>query len=117
MNLYRKEEIHETFTPSINRTDRTIAFSSRTWSYHLIDLIRWLKQNPEKMYVDVGREFWIDPVEVKEYLQKEFEITFETEEKFTVDQFKNYLLNSDDFGDAVYFLSPEKIKEYNNDKY
>jgi len=35
------------------------------------------------------------------------------EEKFTIQEIKNYLTSCDSFGDAVYFLSAEKIKEAN----
>lgn len=37
----------------------------------------------------------------------------EMEEKFTIEEIKNYLIKSDSFGDAVYFLSAEKIREAN----
>ena len=36
--------------------------------------------------------------------------------KFTVQEFKNYLLSVDSFGDAVYFLSENKIEEANHNK-
>ncbi len=35
------------------------------------------------------------------------------EEKFTIAEIKQYLISCDSFGDAVYFLSVEKIKEAN----
>jgi len=35
------------------------------------------------------------------------------EEKFTIEEIRNYLIKCDSFGDAVYFLSPEKIREAN----
>lgn len=37
------------------------------------------------------------------------------EEKFTVEEFKKYLLSQDSFGDALYFLSVENINKANQD--
>jgi len=36
------------------------------------------------------------------------------EEKFTIEEIKNYLMSSDSLGDAVYFLTAERIKKANN---
>ena len=36
------------------------------------------------------------------------------EKKFTVEEFKKYLIASDSYGDAVYYLSEESIEEANN---
>ena len=38
------------------------------------------------------------------------------EKKFTIKEFKNYLMKCDSLGDASYFLSEEKIKEANIDE-
>ena len=35
------------------------------------------------------------------------------EEKFTIEEIRNYLINSDSFGDAVYYLSAENIRKAN----
>ena len=35
------------------------------------------------------------------------------EEKFTIEEIRNYLIKCDSFGDAVYFLNAEKIREAN----
>jgi hypothetical protein len=35
------------------------------------------------------------------------------EEKFTIEEIRNYLTSCDSFGDALYFLSAKKIREAN----
>lgn len=37
------------------------------------------------------------------------------EEKFTIEEFKKYLLSQDSLGDALYFLSVENINKANQD--
>lgn len=36
------------------------------------------------------------------------------EEKFTVEEFRNYILSQDSLGDVMYYLSVENIKKANN---
>lgn len=38
------------------------------------------------------------------------------QQKFTIDEFRNYLNQADSYGDALYFLSEDSIKDANNQK-
>ena len=41
---------------------------------------------------------------------------YETERKFTIDEFKNYVLSQDSMGDILYFLNEENIIKANQSK-
>jgi len=34
--------------------------------------------------------------------------------KYSIEEFKNYLMAADSYGDAIYFLNEEKIEEANS---
>ena len=40
----------------------------------------------------------------------------EEEEKFTIEEIRKYIESQDSFGDVLYFLSEEKIREANEPK-
>jgi ubiquinone biosynthesis protein COQ9 len=61
----------ESCTPELIDTGKELMFNFEGyWEYYLSDLIKWLQKNPDKMYLDAGRGFYVKPEDVKEKLKE-----------------------------------------------
>lgn len=74
--------------------------------------------------IDLGYESWgtmihlLSKYGVENILEHENKVMEayqkkEQEEKFTIEEFRNYLESQDSFGDALYFLNADKVKQAN----
>lgn len=70
----------------------------------------------EKMYKDdFNEDNEINEFNEADEIDPDYE-EYETERKFTVEEFKNYILSQDSMGDILYFLSEENIIKANQPK-
>lgn len=65
----------ETCEPYIIKEGEPVFVFEGMWNYYLKDLQKWLQKNPEKMYLDAGRGYYVLPKDVEEFLQKSLQGT------------------------------------------
>lgn len=72
LNLYQGDDVFfDTCQPYFEfRDDKKILVFSGYWEYYLDDIYKWLSKKPQIMYLDVGREIYVYPHDVKCLLNK-----------------------------------------------
>lgn len=70
MNIYNDNpQLNTTCEPSFNSNTGIFNFEGH-WEYYLEDLRKWLGRKPTKMYLDLGRGYYVLPKDVEEELDK-----------------------------------------------